>query len=101
MSRFLNRFRWAPFTLSAHLTAWGIFLTALGQPATGGLLLLLCGIGGGALVWSDYSTRVGRFRSDMAALFSGEPPTLRELLGLAAHIPQGIIGGFILWQAFG
>jgi len=97
MRRWLNRARWAPLTLSAHLTAWGIFLGAIGHPVYGGLLLLVCGIGGGAIVWADYSKRVGRFRSDIAALFSGEPPSLREFVGLITHIPQGVVGGAMLW----
>lgn len=104
MSRFINRFRWAPFTLSAHLTAWGILCVAIGHGIIGGALLAICGVGGAAFVWSDFSLRVTGKRSHIGALYRllcGEAWFTRtELLGLATHIPQGIIGGFILWQAF-
>lgn len=101
LRRFWNRARWTPWTLSAWLTCWGIGAALIGHPLVGGILLLICGVGGGAFVWGDYSLRVGRFRSDISALFSGHPPNLREFIGLATHIPQGVVGALMLWGLVG
>jgi hypothetical protein len=102
---FLNRLRWAPFTLSAHLTAWGILFAVMGHGVIGGALLAICGVGGGAAVWFDFSLRVTGKPSHIGALFrlvSGEAWLTRtELLGLLTHIPQGIAGGVLLWLALG
>jgi hypothetical protein len=103
VKRFFNRFRWVPFTLSAHLTAWGFFFILIGHGLIGGTLLAICGVGGGAAVWFNFSLRVTGKPSHIGALYRllcGEAWfTYTELLGLATHVPQGVVGGFILWRA--